>query len=216
MRNSSSAFRYALAALVAFAALFLRGLLTPLLGNHNNYHTVWLAVVFPAWHCGLGPSILTTLLGTVGVWYFFLPPSHSWTIQDRTDVYGLLGFLVFSGAIIALGESNRRGLAARSKAEDSAKEKEFSARLLQLQDEEKRHIARELHDGVGQLLAAMSMNACKLEQERSKLGPEAARCMEENARLIQQASADIRMLSYLFHPHFTRPSGPPFHAQVVH
>ena len=115
MRNTQPAFRYALAMLAAVAALFLRDLLTPLLGNHNTYHTVWLAVVFSAWYCGLGPSIVTTLLGTLGVWYWFLPPPHSWIIQDRTDAYGLLGFLVFSGAIIALGESNRRGFAARSR-----------------------------------------------------------------------------------------------------
>ena len=115
MRNTGPAFRYALAILAAIAALLLRGLLTPLLGISNPYHTVWLAVVFSAWYCGLGPSIVTTILGAVGVWYWFLPPSHSWIIQDRADLYGMLGFLVFSSAIIALGESNRRGFAARSR-----------------------------------------------------------------------------------------------------
>ena len=161
MRNTGPAFRYALAILAAIVALLLRGLLTPLLGISNPYHTVWLAVVFSAWYCGLGPSIFTTILGAAGVWYWFLPPSHSWTIQDRADLYGMLGFLVFSSAIIALGESNRRGLSARSQAEEAIKEKELSARLLELQDEERRRIARELHDGVGQLLAAMSMNASR-------------------------------------------------------
>ena len=115
MRNTGPAFRYALAILAAIAALLVRGLLTPLLGIHNPYHTVWLAVVFSAWYCGLGPSIVTTILGAVGVWYWFLPPSHSWIIEDRADTYGLLGFVVFSAAIIALGESNRTGFAARSR-----------------------------------------------------------------------------------------------------
>lgn len=200
MRNSSSAFRYALAVLGAFTALLFRGLLTPLLGNQNLYETVWLAVVFSAWYCGLGPSILTTLLGALGVWYFFLPPYRSWVIQDRADVYGMLGFLVFSSAIIALGASNRRGFAARLQNEESVKQKEFSAHLLRVQDEERRRIARELHDGVGQLLAVMSMNAGKMEGEKSKLNPDTARCVEENTKLIQQVSADIRTMSYLFHP----------------
>jgi hypothetical protein len=62
MRNGSFAFRYVLAALVAFAALYLRELFTPLLGNHDPFETMWLAIVFSAWYCGLGPSILTTLL----------------------------------------------------------------------------------------------------------------------------------------------------------
>jgi signal transduction histidine kinase len=84
--------------------------------------------------------------------------------------------------------------------ERAIKEAEFSARILRLQDEERRRIARELHDGVGQLLAAMSMNASRLEKEKAKLSPNTARCAEENSRLIEQASADIRTISYLFHP----------------
>src|ERR1700739_1165499 len=123
MRKSSSVFRYALAVLAAFAALFLRELLTPLLGAHDPYETIWLAVVFSAWYCGLGPSIVTTLLGALGVGYLFLPPRHSWIIQDRADLYGMLGFVLFSGAIIALGKSNRRGFAARSKAEEATRAK---------------------------------------------------------------------------------------------
>ena len=200
MRKSSSAFRYVLAVLAAFTALSFRALLTPLLGNHNQYETMWLAVVFSAWYCGLGPSILTTLLGTLGIWYFFLTPRQSWIIQDRADLYGILGFVFFSGAIIALGESNRRGFAARLQNEESAKQKELSARLLKVQDEERRRIARELHDGVGQLLAVMSMNAGKMDGEKSKLNPDTARCVEENTKLIEQVSADIRTMSYLFHP----------------
>ena len=88
----------------------------------------------------------------------------------------------------------------RKQAEQAIKENEFSARLLRLQDEERRRIARELHDGVGQLLAAMSMNVSKVKKEGSRLSPDAARCVEENSNMIKQISADIRTMSYLFHP----------------
>ena len=93
-----------------------------------------------------------------------------------------------------------RDITERKLAEEAIKEKEFSARLLSLQDEERRRIARELHDGVGQLLAAMSMNSSRVNRERANLTPGTARCAEENFRLIEQVSADIRTLSYLFHP----------------
>lgn len=46
--------RYGLAILAAIVALLLRELLTPFLGENNPYHTVWAAVVFSAWYCGLG------------------------------------------------------------------------------------------------------------------------------------------------------------------
>ncbi len=88
----------------------------------------------------------------------------------------------------------------RKHADDSFKERDLSARLLKLQDEEKRRLARELHDGVGQVLAAMSMNASRIENEKANLSPDAARSAEENSKLIDQVSADIRTMSYLFHP----------------
>ena len=102
------------------------------------------------------------------------------------------------GAVVQLAVT--RDITERKKGEEAIKEKELSARLLKLQDEERRRIARELHDGVGQLLAAMSMNAARLDQEKSKLSPDAARCAEENSKLIDQVSTDIRTMSYLFHP----------------
>ena len=93
-----------------------------------------------------------------------------------------------------------RDITGRKEAEDARKQVELSARLLQVQDEERRRIARELHDGVGQLLAAMSMNASRVVDEKSNLSLDAARCAEENSNLIQQVSKDIRTMSYLLHP----------------
>lgn len=93
-----------------------------------------------------------------------------------------------------------RDITLRKEVEKAIKEKELASRLLKLQDEERRRIARELHDGVGQLLAAMSMNAVVLNMEKGKLSPDAAQCAEENSRLIEQVSTDIRTMSYLFHP----------------
>jgi PAS domain S-box-containing protein len=85
-------------------------------------------------------------------------------------------------------------------AEKARREAEISARLLLVQDEERRRIARELHDGVGQLLAAMSMNVSRVVAEKSNLSLDAARCAEENSNLIDQVSKDIRTMSYLLHP----------------
>jgi signal transduction histidine kinase len=118
------------------------------------------------------------------------------------------------GTIVQLAVT--RDITMRRQAEDAIKEKEFSARLLKLQDEERRRIARELHDGVGQLLAAMSMNASRLDGEKSNLTSDAARCAEENSRLIEQVSADIRTMSYLFHPPLLDEMGLDSALRVVH
>jgi signal transduction histidine kinase len=93
-----------------------------------------------------------------------------------------------------------RDITGRREAEEARKEADLSARLLQVQDTEKRRIARELHDGVGQLLAAIGMNVSQVMQEKDKLSPATARRVHENLDLIAQASAEIRTVSYLLHP----------------
>ena len=107
--------RYSLALLATAIALVLRLLLAPLLGNTNPYHTVWAAVVFSAWYCGLGPSILSVIAGAVGVSYLFLEPHQSFSLQDSADLFGIAGFVILSGFIVALGEVNRRSQSATSR-----------------------------------------------------------------------------------------------------
>jgi signal transduction histidine kinase len=93
-----------------------------------------------------------------------------------------------------------RDISERKRAEEAHKEAELSARLLQVQDEERRRIARELHDGVGQLLAAVGMNVAQVLREKDKLSPAAARSAEDMRHSIERASAEIRTVSYLLHP----------------
>jgi signal transduction histidine kinase len=218
------AVRCGLALLAAMAALLIRELLSPFLGPDNPYHTVWAAVVFSAWYCGVGPAILTTLFGGIGVWYWFLPPVRSFHLQDpRTEISGMVGFLFFSGLIIVLGEANRRSLNRSQRAEDELKKAhdelerkvqertadlksananlgELSSRLQQIRDEERRQIARELHDSVGQMLAALSMNIAVVQSQVGHLDPAAVRAVSENASLIEQLSRETRTISHLLHP----------------
>ncbi len=93
-----------------------------------------------------------------------------------------------------------RDISERKRAEQTHKEAELSARLLQVQDEERRRIARELHDGVGQLLSAVGMNVSQILTEKGKLSPAAVRSAEDMRFSIERASAEIRTVSYLLHP----------------
>jgi PAS domain S-box-containing protein len=109
--------RYILGILAGVGSLLLRDFLSPFLGERNPYHTAWLAVVFSAWYCGLGPSIVTVIIGATGIWYWFLPPIHQLNGKAVPEISGLIGFLVFSAVIISLGESTRRSIAKREQAE---------------------------------------------------------------------------------------------------
>ena len=78
--------------------------------------------------------------------------------------------------------------------------RELSGRLLSMQDDERRRIARELHDSVGQMLAAVSINSASVEAEASKLSPAAVRAISENSGLIAEINKEIRTISHLLHP----------------
>jgi two-component system NarL family sensor kinase len=77
---------------------------------------------------------------------------------------------------------------------------EFAARMQNMQDEERKRIARELHDSVGQLLAAISMNISIVQSQRHQLDAKAARAISDNAVLVEQVSSEIRTISHLLHP----------------
>jgi signal transduction histidine kinase len=76
----------------------------------------------------------------------------------------------------------------------------LNERMTQLQDEERRRIARELHDSVGQLLTAITLNNAVVESESNQLSSEAARRIAENSQIIAEVSKQVRTISYLLHP----------------
>ena len=352
MRNlTRDTSRYSVAMLATVAAILLRKLLDPLVGPQYPYNTMFLAVVVSAWYGGLGPAIVSMVLGTGAVLYWFVPPYHSFALRSSAEVFGLLIFLLIFAIIAALGESTRRQVAKRETAETALREsethtrfsleaanvgtwewnmttgnvrwsenmerihgqapgsfggnfesflqgvhpedretiprlvqqaiagngkysvfyrqcrtdgsfgwmegrgqvfyddagkpthmrgvctditerkqaedalrkerenlearidertsrlnaanrslRELSGRLMQIRDDESRRLARELHDSIGQLLAALSMNNSAVGAEVKKLSPAAANAFAENVSLVNQISAEIRTISHLLHP----------------
>jgi signal transduction histidine kinase len=71
----------------------------------------------------------------------------------------------------------------------------LSLQLLRVQDEEHRRFARELHDGVGQILAA-----AKMIVSTSPDGNFGAARSAELSELLSEAISHTRTISYLFHP----------------
>jgi PAS domain S-box-containing protein len=78
--------------------------------------------------------------------------------------------------------------------------RQLSGRLLRLQDEERRRIARELHDTTAQSLAALAMNLTVVKDSAPDLSPRARTCLSESFELAEECLREIRTLSYLLHP----------------
>jgi PAS domain S-box-containing protein len=77
----------------------------------------------------------------------------------------------------------------------------LSGQLLQVQDDERRRLARELHDGAGQLLAALNMNLESLHESiKDQITPGLNQRLTESIRLANQVIKETRTLSYLLHP----------------
>jgi len=85
----------------------------------------------------------------------------------------------------------------------------LSGRLLQAQDEERRRIARELHDSAGQILVALKMNLVPLEQSLEKQNQALAKIAVNSVGLVDELSKELRTMSYLLHPPLLDESGLP-------
>jgi PAS domain S-box-containing protein len=78
--------------------------------------------------------------------------------------------------------------------------RQLSLQLLRLQDEERRRIGRELHDGMAQTVLAVNLSLAQVRQSSPSLSEPAERALERARALLQQMSREIRTLSYLLHP----------------
>ena len=77
--------------------------------------------------------------------------------------------------------------------------RDLSALLLESQDAERRHIARELHDSAGQTLTALDLQLTRIRENAEK-DPALAKDVQYAEELVQHLARELRTTSYLLHP----------------
>jgi signal transduction histidine kinase len=95
-------------------------------------------------------------------------------------------------------EEKRREEKRREENSTETKLRELSIRLIAVQDQERRRIARDLHDCTGQTIALLKMNLDRLA--KLVTSPEPAGLLSESVALVQAMSVQVRTISYLLHP----------------
>ena len=224
MGNSSSSsarllgnllLRYVFALATVLGVLLLCRVANVVVGDHLVYVLLLPAIAFSAWYCGIGPSVMAIAAAVLGAAYVSAPAAFPTGAFHTEQLLQIAAFLVSSAILIALGVSRRReNVALRSEQgalEQKVRERtadldtvnrnlrELSARLLQLQDDERRRIARELHDSVGQMLAALSMNLSAVRSDVERLA-ETAAALQDSEGLVREMSSEVRTISHLLHP----------------
>ena len=207
--------RYTVSIAAVLTALLFCRELNHFIADYVPFVVLFPAVAFSAWYCDVGPSIPAIAVALLGLRYWFIPPVHSLSVPDANQSVGLLAFLGASSIVVAMGEARRRQneklwraqgelevrVQERTVELDTANQslRELTARLLQSQDEERRRIARELHDSVGQTLAALSMNLSAVRADVERLTATAAN-LTDSEGLVQEMSKEVRTISHLLHP----------------
>jgi PAS domain S-box-containing protein len=97
----------------------------------------------------------------------------------------------------------------RKQIEEAERAREFSGKVLQMQDAERRRIARELHDSAGQIIAALQMNLIPLEEQSRAMDAKFADTLQQSLDYLQQLSTELRTVSYLLHPPLLDEAGLP-------
>jgi len=105
VRNMRTAFALGLAAVLA--AVLLRWVLDPLMGDALPLVTLFGAVAAAAWLGGYRVAILVTLIGYLACHYLFIPPRGHFNLSDRANIVGLVAYLFTCTLIIAFGEVAR-------------------------------------------------------------------------------------------------------------
>ena len=98
---------YGSSLVVLAAALLLRYLLDPLMGDTLPLVTLFGAVAFAVWMGGYGPAIVSCVIGYVACAYLFIEPRGYLGLGEPMNLVGLAAYLFTCALIIGLGEAAR-------------------------------------------------------------------------------------------------------------
>ena len=119
--------------------------------------------------------------------------------QTKGDLERLMGQLREAHARLTTAATQVDALAKEAGRREEAYRR-LSRRLLQTQDEERRRLARDLHDSTAQLLAALTLNLDLIGGAKNVLPTRLRRALGQSRSLAEQCSREVRTLAYLLHP----------------
>jgi len=112
-----------------------------------------------------------------------------------------------TGAVIVNEDISARTTAERERDDAFDQMRTLTGHLMRAQDDERRHIARMLHETTAQDLAALKMHLARLSRTVVGLSDADRGALAESIDLAERSMTGIRTLSYLLHPPFLDEAG---------
>jgi K+-sensing histidine kinase KdpD len=153
--------RFAIALATAVLSVLLRGLLDPVLGHVAFYVTLYVAVAFDAVICGAAPAALSSALGFLGIFYWFVDPRHSLLVARPSEIHGCRMSTCVRRADRLRG--NKPPQTATTQSHRCCAESRGVQR--QRVEQELREARDQLEQKVEERTKALSQAPCKLESE---------------------------------------------------
>jgi len=137
--------------------------------------------------------------------FFFTPPVFSLSSFSRNELSETATYLVACTVFLLIGLAQQKRTAllvekSRQIEDANARLRAMSVHLMRAQDEERRKIARDLHDSVGQYLSAINMTLAPLVQRAKEFPPKLAAGVAEAVEISRACAAEVRTISHLLHP----------------
>lgn len=127
---------------------------------------------------------------------------RSWTLFDRVGAESrptrTLGVMI---------DITKRKQAEEALHRQQAQLEELTSKLLAAQEQERRRIARDLHDDVSQRLAALVLEVASFENHPSVISAELAHALTTFRRGLEEVSDDVHSLAYRLHPSLLEHAG---------
>jgi len=152
---------------------------------------IWAAIRFES----AGAAVICFMIAAIAVWgtaQGFGPFIEHTPVRNAVLLQLFLAVISITGLMLAAVISER------TQAEYALRK--LSGRLLQLQDEERRRLGRDLHDSAGQMMAALQMNLAALGHRLGAMEQKSSDLLADSMEIADRVIKEIRTVSYLLHP----------------
>ena len=199
--------RYGVAVASVGLTLSLKLLLNPVVLQEANPFRLFLAaVVVSVWYGGLGPGLLATALAAIVSDYFFVSPINSFSGPTAPSVETVpLGLFVLEGILISLLVAALHSATARAKtsslenarlyeelAEHEIELRDLVRQIMAAQEEERRRVAYEVHDGFTQMAAAAYRRLALFAEHSPPESAQDREELEDIVALVQRTVGEAR------------------------